>query len=172
MKKIAVLTSGPSLSEYFDQIRAGDYDLTIGINEASWKFPVDIAACLDQRTFDLWPFKFYPKQALTSRAIRRPPGVELIPLPELKNAEGESCRYTFPLALKGADELAAGGQADIYGFDASLSTVGNHSLNRWKIELEWVRLVWDRPWRVFGRAPAALLEWLAGDTAEPWESIQ
>lgn len=180
--KIAVLSCGPSLTREWSEDLQKGYDLTLGVNTASWVFRTDLWAYLDKEVYLCFPKeKDPPMTILTHRKMVRPLGSDLIEM-ELYNRDNKelppgdlrahaavNCNYTFPCALHEAKKLSGGGEVHIYGFDMAVhkhcvgNKGGDRGTSRWMREFPWVKMVWQNHWKVFGDLPSVLLECLNGN---------
>lgn len=93
---------------------------------------------------------------------------------EERKAAMPNLGLTFPNALALAAKLAQHDQVDIYGMDITTDrdTGGYHgdrSQKRWREELPWTKAVWQNHWRIFGRAPDTIRDYLTGKT--DWQTL-
>lgn len=177
--RVALLCPGPSLPRRWDDLLFDDYDSVIGINTAGHRYLVHWLAGSDQHIIKpvLDGTKPRPLVGLITnptygvQGVKRC-GLKWIPQPladkqtvrethslAATKLKAVLCAYTMPNALSVALRQAAGGTVDVYGFDCAESLDfsgqrGDHTRNRWRIELVWLRSVW-RPEQISIHADAS-----------------
>lgn len=181
--KIALLTGGPSITEQWCDDFAPDYDRVIAVNGAAFHFAADYVAFVDRViweamqsgrahrprvgyiTHENWPIpatmEWHNLPLYQARYGRVPKAIA-----DAQNVT--ECGFTFPSALRAAQDMAEGGPLDIYGFDYSLepNVLGIevcHPSLRWLLELDWVKHSWGPNIRTFGRVHPDVLAWLRGE---------
>lgn len=182
MKRLAILTGGPSLTEMWSDDLATGYDTVIAVNGACYFFESDYVALVDRCVWlalndgtARWPRRGF----FTHANWPVPKDRERHPLPlydrtlgrvpkKLADEQGVTeCGYTFPSALLAAQDMADGGPVHIYGFDyspeGSLPADPAVGAGRWVRELPWVKHAWGPNVTAYGRAHPNVLAWLKGE---------
>lgn len=179
-QQIAILASGPSLSEYWFASMLEDYDTVIGVNSATFLFKTRWAVCIDP---DMAESHIYGKVINGQVAIRPDIGYVstrqwrdrlILTGKQYREFPGQSlgCNWSFCNALFFANSLRREKdfQIDIFGFDCALNEkdcnnlYSNHSSDRFERELVWIRAAWLKTNRVFSKLSPDVLNWLQGKT--------
>jgi hypothetical protein len=140
--KILVISAGPTVEEEFHKVNTKDFDLTIGINSACWRFGVDYAAFMDYQVIEgmlsreakpregiIWK---HPSPRYWGESVR----YEVYP----KYIGGFECPTTLPNALNWAwskypdAEITLIGHSQAVGEKAIGGTGGCHDKARWSLE--------------------------------------
>lgn len=191
-QKIALLACGPSLTENYGDTDQYDYDIVIAINGACMLYEADYYCFLDcnvqeelqrlsrvprigyrthLKTGNDLPkekHKLYGKMKIDMSAHFKAE-------PDVVNYANNCCNYTFPCTLHFAQELANGGQIDLYGFDCvneldCAGLTGTRKPVRWHRELPWVKFCWGRNVNVMhSRVNPAIVDWLNNDIT--WKTM-
>lgn len=191
---VAVLAPGPSLTETWAgpgpgvgaREAGGLGQVVVAVNTAGWLYQSDWLCFLDER---VWTGMRAPPW----RGVITPVGVEVeapvmrvrpwlydsrgAACPEVEHMTSVSrCNYSFPCALYEAGVLAGGSPVHVHGFDCLVGRAdaagqgGDRGLHRWRLELPWIRQVWQAAWTNHGRAPEPIMSWVRGET--PWWALE
>lgn len=183
--KIAVLTGGLSLLDLWCEEFTHEYDRVIAVNGAAFHFESDYVAFIDRIVWEALNEKraHWPRLGFfTHHNWPVPAGMERRVLPFYQARYGRipedvakrqavtECSFTFPSALMGAQDMAAGGQVEVFGFDYDwepnvIGINSHHASLRWALELEWVKAGWGPNVRAFGRAHPTILAYLRGEAS-------
>ena len=177
---VAILCPGPSLPAYWGSWgrthRPGTsdgqpYGCVIGVNTAAWKYNVDWMAAVDA---DVIKPVLAHKKGLKPRAgyitnpgFMLPAAMGRRAYPLATGHPDGQCGYSFPNALAVGIEMAGpAGAIDVFGFDCAqvptdfTGKPGQHTADRWREELTWLRRIWTPRITVFSELAPEVLAWL------------
>jgi hypothetical protein len=187
-RNVALLMSGPSLLETWDDFRLPQFAAVVAVNSAAHKFSCHWWAASDQ----------FHAVALAAGHVRRPLGgfvstrawakrFKHLGLPTVHpptiyggafsalfvrvNPTRDRTTYSSVAAYWQAVQLAAasGGVIEMFGYDASaepcvMGQKNGHTSARWQDEMIFLRELWDRNTITHGRAPEWMLKYLRRET--------
>lgn len=184
--RAALLCPGPSLPRFWDDGLFDDYDCVIGINTAGHKYlvhwvagadahiikpildkrvPIPLCGLVTNPTYGVLAakrhyLKWIPQPLCQKEYVSESHSVAS------KALKSVICAYTMPNALSVAIRQAAGGPVDVYGFDCTHTVdfsgqTGDHTRQRWRIELTWLRSVWKpEQITIYGEASQAVRDYV------------
>jgi hypothetical protein len=172
---------GPFVREVYDDDLFDDYDCVIGVNSCPHRFKTHWACCVDRQciepiingTSEHRPFVGVVTNKAWGEKARQKGYNVVHPAPYYgvgvpKGSPSDRCGYTAVSSVWFALSQASGGPVHVFGMDYAVGKCdfnnfkGDHSVNRFKKESEWLRKYWQPHIQVFGRIEPSILDYIRG----------